>query len=156
MRHASLYIVFICICLTKISFSQKTSGELTTLIPRSIFFKPVDKHSVKLSPDGKQAAYISGQKLYMVSVSAPDQPRDLTPELAGVVSYVWSFKNNELIAILKWDNRAGLYKISLVDTAVVDISPFQANHYQILAQSHLYPNKLVVKTTSDRLTASLA
>src|SRR5438874_10192182 len=80
------------------------TGKKTGLIPRKLLFSNPDKTSARISPDGKQLAYLAPVKdVLNVWVGPIDKPEDAKPVTKdtkrGIRSYFWAYTSEHILYV---------------------------------------------------------
>ena len=137
-------------------FTMTASAADVLLIPRSVLFGNPDRLSVKISPDGKQLAWIAPSNgvlnVWVASIdreSAVDlaQAKPVTRETKrGVREYHWSWHSD---AILFFQDQGGnenwnIFRAPIAGGEIKNITPNPKARAEMLAISWRHPDEIVV------------
>ena len=121
------------------------------LIPRRTLFGNPDHISLQISPNGQHLAWIAPVDDVLNVWAAPRD--DLTAAVAvtqdedrGIRFYIWAHTNRHLLFLqdIGGDENWHLYRVDLETMEVLDLTPFEGIHAQILATDEKYPETVVV------------
>ena len=110
---------------------QQDSTGPSPLIPRKVFFGNPDKAALRLSPDGRQIAFLAPLNgVLNVWVAPADRPEAVNPVThdtgRGIRSYFWAFTNSHLLYLQDQggDENWKVYAVDLTSGAAKDLTPF--------------------------------
>lgn len=125
--------------------------DATRLIPRRIFFGNPDRSVARISPDGKNLAFIAPVKgvlnVWVGPISAPDQARPITTDKKrGVTRYFWAFDNRHILYMQDADGDENwhVYAVDLQGGKTKDLTPLPKVAAQIEGVSHKFPGEILV------------
>ncbi len=121
------------------------------LIPRTVLFGNPDKLSVQLSPDGKHISFIAPHEgILNVWVGPREDWRQAKPithdKKRGIRSYFWTYHPDYVLYSQDKDGDENwhLYRVNLATQEVVDLTPFENIHAQVVKVSDRFVNKILV------------
>lgn len=128
------------------------AGQLDVpLIPREVLFGNPERASPRLSPDGRQLAFLSPVNgVLNVWVGPRDKPQEAQPvtrdTLRGIRSYFWAHNNHQIIYL---QDRGGnedwhVYAVDLTAKTTTDLTPLENVRAEIEAVSDRFPDEIVV------------
>jgi len=122
-----------------------------SLIPRQVLFGNPDKAMARLSPDGRQLAYLAPVNgVLNVWVGPSDKPDKMKPVTddsgRGVRFYAWSYTNEHILYIQDkgGDENWHLYSVTLSTGEIKNLTPFEGVQAQVQAASLETPNEIIV------------
>lgn len=127
------------------------AGKETGLIPRRVLFGNPDKASPRISPDGKQLAYLAPVDGVLnvwvgptadISKAAPvteDKKR-------GIRQYFWAYDNAHILYVQDTggDENWHVYSVDVKAKKTTDLTPLEKVAAQIDSVSHRFPNEIIV------------
>ena len=121
----------------------------TNLIPRKILFGNPDKTGVRLSPDGCYLSYIAPLDgvLNIWVAKRGGEAKPITKDTGrGIRSYFWTYQADTLVYNQDKDGNENwhLYKRNINDDNVVDLTPFENVHAQVMKLSYKHPNEMLI------------
>ncbi len=109
------------------------SAQTVPLIPRDVLFGNPDRTALRISPDGKQLAWIAPVAgVLNVWVAPSDNPaagRPVTSDtLRGIRSFFWAFTSNHILYLQDkgGDENFKLYVVDLKTNQAKDLTPFDS------------------------------
>lgn len=121
------------------------------LIPRATLFGNPERTSVRISPDGKQIAFLSPHKGVMNVFVAPiDNFENAQPvtfdNSTGIGQYFWAHDNQHLLYLQDNDGDEDfhLYAVDLNTKVATDLTPFEKIAAQVVHLSHRIPGEILV------------
>jgi dipeptidyl aminopeptidase/acylaminoacyl peptidase len=126
------------------------AAGLPRLIPRDVLFGNPERFSPRLSPDGTQMTYIApfeGVLNVWIKTVGADDDRPLTRDAGrGISSHYWA-KDGEYVLYLQdfdGDENFHVYRVSVADGGVTDLTPFEGVRCQISQITYDRPDVLVL------------
>lgn len=111
----------------------RKDGTPTTLIPREVLFGNPDRAQARLSPDGKQIAFLAPVNgvlnVWVAPAEHSDQARPVTNDTnRGIRQYFWAFTNSHILyrQDTGGDEDWRLYSVELATSKLVDLTPFDS------------------------------
>lgn len=129
--------------------------DTVELIPRSVLFGNPLKTSPKISPDGKQMAYLAPVNNVLnvwVGAIGYDDAKPVTNDTdRGVINYFWSQDNNNILYLqdVNGNENWRLYAVELETGQTKDLTPFDEVQVQIVAHDKHYPNDLILAMNKE-------
>jgi dipeptidyl aminopeptidase/acylaminoacyl peptidase len=127
-----------------------------SLIPRALLFGDPDRTAVRLSPDGKQLAWLAPHEgvrnVWVAPVGKLEQARVVTAEKTRPLStYYWAETSQHLLYLQDQagDENYHLFAVDLGSGKITDLTPFEKTRAQLFATSHKKPT-LVMVGLNDR------
>jgi dipeptidyl aminopeptidase/acylaminoacyl peptidase len=114
------------------SGASRTAESSPPLIPRDTFFGNPDKAAVRLSPDGRQIAFLAPEdgvlNIWVAPADAPDKARAVTHDRGrGIRSYFWAYTNSHVLYVQDQggDENWKVFAVDLASGAIRDLTPFE-------------------------------
>ncbi|MCL2928294.1 MAG: S9 family peptidase [Trichodesmium sp. MAG_R01] len=130
---------------------EKTTAQLTPLIPREILFGNPERTKPKISPDGKYLAYIAPDdknvlQVWVQTIGKQDDRQVTAEQKRGIRMYLWTYKPDQLIYLQDagGDENFHLYQANIQSNIVRDLTPFQGVKAQIVNLDHCFPDQILV------------
>jgi dipeptidyl aminopeptidase/acylaminoacyl peptidase len=130
---------------------KKAPGQKTGLIPRRILFGNPDRAQPKLSPDGKQLAFLAPVKgvlnVWVGPADKPDAAKPVTDDKKrGIRQYFWTYTNQHIVYLqdVGGDENWRAYSVEIATRKVTDLTPFKKVAAQINAVSHKAPHEILI------------
>ncbi|MDT9339692.1 S9 family peptidase [Trichodesmium erythraeum 21-75] len=130
---------------------EKTTAQLTPLIPREILFGNPERTKPKISPDGKYLAYIAPDEknvlqVWVQTIGKQDDRQVTADQKRGIRMYLWTYKADQLIYLQDagGDENFHLYQVNIQSNIVRDLTPFQGVKAQIVNLDHCFPDQILV------------
>ena len=130
---------------------EKTTAQLTPLIPREILFGNPERTKPKISPDGKYLAYIAPDdknvlQVWVQTIGKQDDRQVTADQKRGIRMYLWTYKPDQLIYLQDagGDENFHLYQVNIQSNIVRDLTPFQGVKAQIVNLDHCFPDQILV------------
>ncbi|MFO0836319.1 MAG: S9 family peptidase [Phycisphaerales bacterium] len=105
----------------------------TALISRDVLFGNPDRAQARLSPDGKQIAFLAPVNgvlnVWVAPVEQPDKAKPITSDSKrGIRQYFWAFTNSHILYLQDsgGDEDWRLYSVDLASGKQVDLTPFDS------------------------------
>jgi dipeptidyl aminopeptidase/acylaminoacyl peptidase len=121
------------------------------LIPRQVLFGNPDKAMARLSPDGRQLAYLAPMDdVLNVWVGPADQPDEMKPVTddsdRGIRFYAWAYTNEHVLYIQDkgGDENWHLFSVNLTSGEIKNLTPLEGVQAQVLAASPDSPDEIIV------------
>ncbi len=121
------------------------------LIPRTTLFGNPDKASARISPDGKQMAFLAPVdgvlNVWVGPISDPDAAKPVTQDKKrGIRSFFWAFTNKHIIYLqdIGGDENWHVYSTNLKTNKTIDLTPLKKVAAQIQEVSHKFPGEILV------------
>jgi dipeptidyl aminopeptidase/acylaminoacyl peptidase len=121
------------------------------LIPRATLFGNPVRSQGKISPDGKQFAFIAPRdgvmNLWVAPIAKPDAARPLTAEkLRPIRQYFWSPDSKQLLFVNDkgGDENFLLYGVNTATGATRSLTPFTKTRVEVVQVSNLVPDRILV------------
>lgn len=109
------------------------SASPTALISRDVLFGNPDRAQARLSPDGKQIAFLAPVNgvlnVWVAPVEHPDQAKPITSDSnRGIRQYFWAFNNSHILYLQDsgGDEDWRLYSVDLASGKQIDLTPFDS------------------------------
>jgi dipeptidyl aminopeptidase/acylaminoacyl peptidase len=130
---------------------NKPETQLPILIPRDILFGNPERTSPRLSPDGKNIAYVApdDKNILQVWLRANEQQSDrkLTDDKKrGIRSFFWTYNPEQLIYLqdADGDENFHLYSVNINSNIVRNLTPFQGIKAQVIDLDPEFPDEILV------------
>jgi dipeptidyl aminopeptidase/acylaminoacyl peptidase len=142
-------IFFVLILLVSCACSTNLPSSI---IPRRVLFSDYEKWHPRISPDGKQLAYMAQEdghtQIWVRHLDKKDDRKLKTWDLAkqeGLNHFFWASDSRHLIFRndLKGDENFHLYQIDIKTSEVLDLTPFEGAQARLEANEALHPDQLV-------------
>lgn len=121
------------------------------LIPRETLFGNPDRTAARISPDGKQLAYLAPVNgVLNVWVGPIDEPSAAKPvtedKLRGIRTYFWAYTNEHILYLqdVGGDEDWHVYCVDLATRKTTDLTPLEKVNAQVQAVSHRIPGEILV------------
>jgi len=128
-----------------------TRMEDVPLIPRKAFFGNPEKARARISPDGKQLAYVAPVdgvlNVWVGPADKPDAAKPITfDKHRGIINYFWAFTNKHILYVQdkNGDEDNHVYAVNLADNSVKDLTPIEKIAAQIENVSEKFPEEILV------------
>src|SRR5262245_32991812 len=128
-----------------------TRMEDVPLIPRKAFFGNPEKARARISPDGKQLAFVAPvEGVLNVWVGPADKPNEAKPitfdKHRGIMNYFWAFTNKHILYVQdkNGDEDNHVYAVNLANNEVKDLTPIEKIAAQIENVSEKFPEEILV------------
>ncbi|HEV3083405.1 MAG TPA: S9 family peptidase [Gemmataceae bacterium] len=127
------------------------TGAKAGLIPRKLLFGNPDRAAPRLSPDGKQLAFLAPVNgVLNVWVAPIDRPDDARPVSAdkkrGIRIYFWAYTNDHVLYLQDSDGDEDyhVYCVDLPRGQTKDLTPYKKVRAMIVEVGHNFPHELLV------------
>ncbi|MCA9186222.1 MAG: S9 family peptidase [Pirellulaceae bacterium] len=132
--------------------SQLQYLQNVPIIPRTILFGNPERARVRLSPDGKQIAFLAPRdgvlNVWVASVETPDRARPVTHDThRGIRSFFWAYTNRHLLYAQDNDGDEDfhVYCVHLDDQdKTVDLTPMEKISARVSEVSEKYPDEILI------------
>jgi dipeptidyl aminopeptidase/acylaminoacyl peptidase len=121
------------------------------LIERQTLFGNPDKSSARVSPDGKQLAYLAPRdgvmNIFVGPLDDPDAAKAVTEDKQrGIRAFFWAYDSQNVLYVQdsKGDEDWHLYRVELSKNETRDLTPIPKVNSQILAVSEKFPGEILV------------
>ncbi len=121
------------------------------LIPREVLFGNPDKTQARLSPDGRQLAYLAPVEgvlnVWVAPVDSPEAARPVTRDTGrGIRFYLWAYTNDHILYIQDkgGDENWRVYSVDLTTDETLDLTPIEEVNAQIQQVSPDFPQEILV------------
>ncbi len=121
------------------------------LIPRQVLFGNPDRAMARISPDGKQLAYLAPHNgvmnVWVAPVDDLERAKVVTDDKStGISQYFWAYTNNQILYLQdnNGDEDFHLYSVNLETNKVQDLTPFENIRAQVNGVSHKFPTEVLV------------
>jgi dipeptidyl aminopeptidase/acylaminoacyl peptidase len=111
--------------------SQTPSGP-SPLIPREVFFGNPDQAALRVSPDGRQIAFLAPVNgvlnVWVAPAARPDAARPVTHDTGrGIRAYFWAYTNSHILYLQDrgGDENWKVYAVDLTNGGSRDLTPFE-------------------------------
>jgi dipeptidyl aminopeptidase/acylaminoacyl peptidase len=128
----------------------------TDLIPRATFFGNPERVQPKLSPDGKNIAWLAPSNgvmnVWVAPVGKLDQAKAITNDTARPIrGYSWAYTNKHILygQDTGGDENFHVFRVDIADAKTTDITPFKGARASIAAMTYKKPTTLIV-SVNDR------
>lgn len=108
------------------------AGKDTGLIPRAVLFGNPDKSMARISPDGKQLAYLAPvngvMNVWVGPVDKPDDAKAVTNDKKrGIRSYFWAYSGQHVLYTQDADGDEDwhIYRVDLKSGETKDLTPLK-------------------------------
>jgi hypothetical protein len=120
-------------------------------IPRTVFFGNPDKASPKLSPDGKQLAYLAEHdgvlNVWVAPITKLDAARAITADKTRPVrSFLWAYDNEHMLYMQDagGDENWHVFSVEVSTGKTIDLTPMKKIAAQVCGVSDKHPTKVVI------------
>lgn len=144
-------ITALVILLSSCQQQRLADAEDVPLIPRKTFFSQDPDMSVKISPNGKQIAFLAPYEgVLNVWVQNLDDTRKAFPVTNSkerpIMNYHWSQNNEQILYFRDFsgDENYHIYAIDLKSSEIIDLTPFNDTQARIIRGSKNHPDEIVV------------
>jgi len=121
------------------------------LIPRETLFGNPDRTAARISPDGKQLAYLAPVEgvlnVWVGPIGDPSAARPVTEDkLRGIRTYFWAYTNEHVLYLqdVGGDEDWHVYCVDLATRQTKDLTPLEKVNAQVQAVSHRIPGEILV------------
>ncbi|MBX7168313.1 MAG: S9 family peptidase [Pirellulales bacterium] len=121
------------------------------LIARDVLFGNPDKAAARISPDGKQLAYLAPVdgvlNVWVGPIDNPDAAKPVTEDRKrGIRSYFWAFTNRHILYAQDagGDEDWHIYCTDLNSGQTIDLTPLEKVAAQIEGVSHKFPDEILI------------
>jgi len=125
--------------------------EGTPLVPRKAFFGNPEKARARLSPDGKQLAFVAPVEgvlnVWVGPATDPSAAKAITfDKHRGIVNYDWAYTSQHILYTQdkNGDEDNHVYSINLKTGKTVDLTPVEKIAAQIEGTSEKFPEEILV------------
>jgi dipeptidyl aminopeptidase/acylaminoacyl peptidase len=126
-------------------------AELPPLIPRKVLFGNPVKTSPKISPDGKQLAYLAPDskdvlQVWVQTIGKDDARQVTADKKRGIRIHFWAWAQDTLLYLQDNDGDENwhIYSVNLKDRVVRDLTPFQGIRAEIVGLNRKFPGEMLV------------
>lgn len=123
----------------------------TPLIPRKALFGNPDKTAARLSPDGRQIAYLAPLdgvlNVWVGPAGQPDTAQPVTQDTGrGIRFYAWAYTNEHILYTQDKDGDENwrLYSVKLSSGETKDLTPVEGTQAQIQKVNPQFPEEILV------------
>ncbi len=123
----------------------------TPLVPRKAFFGNPEKARARLSPDGKQLAYVAPVKgvlnVWLGPAEDPAAAKPITFDThRGIINFDWAFTSEHILYTQdkNGDEDNHVYSINLKTGKTIDLTPIEKIAAQIEGTSEKFPEEILV------------
>jgi dipeptidyl aminopeptidase/acylaminoacyl peptidase len=127
------------------------TGKETGLIPRAVLFGNPDKSSARISPDGRQLAYLAPDNgvmnVWVGPIDKPEAAKVVTHDRKrGIRVYFWAYTSQHILYTQDNDGDEDfhVYRVDLKSNETKDLTPFKKIRAEIEAVSHKFPKEILV------------
>ncbi len=120
-------------------------------IPRTIFFGNPDKASPKLSPDGKQLAYLAEHdgvlNVWVAPIDKLESAKAITADKTRPVrSFFWAYDNQHVLYMQDagGDEDWHVFSVDVATGKTLDLTPMEKIAAQVSGVSEKHPGKVIV------------
>lgn len=121
------------------------------LIPRETLFGNPDRTAARVSPDGKQLAFLAPVdgvlNVYVGPIDEPSSARPVTKDkLRGIRTYFWAYTNEHILYLqdVGGDEDWHVYRVDLATRKTLDLTPLKGVNAQVQMVSHRIPDEILV------------
>ncbi|MFO0837795.1 MAG: S9 family peptidase [Phycisphaerae bacterium] len=129
----------------------------TELLPRKLIFGNPDRNSPKLSPDGKNLAYLAPvngvMNIWVGPLDDPKQAQAVTDDTKrGIRQYFWAYNNEQVIYLQDTggDENWRVYAVNVKTKESKDLTPLKGVQARIQEVSPKFPGEILV-AINDRV-----
>ncbi|MBW2452940.1 MAG: S9 family peptidase [Deltaproteobacteria bacterium] len=125
--------------------------EAVDLIPRKVLFGNPDRAAPRISPDGKQLAFLAPDEgvlnIWVAPVGDLAAAKAVTRDRKrGIHRFFWAYTSQDIVYL---QDKAGdenwrAYRVRLSDLDELDLSPFDGVKTQIQQVSHRHPHEILI------------
>jgi len=126
------------------------------LIPRSVLFGNPERARVRISPDGKQLAWLAPKdgvlNIWVAPVGKVDQARVITAEAKRPIrDFSWAYTNRHVLYLQDTggDEDYHVFRVDLGDGKITDLTPYPKARAALAGSDPSQPNTILV-TLNDR------
>ncbi len=132
---------------------QRIKTMTSPLIPRKTLFGNSQNAHVRLSPDGKNVAYIAPRDgvlnlwLSPVSDTGLKKAKPLTKDTKrGIQSYFWTYTNQYIVYLQdqNGDENWHLYRVNIETGEIDSLTPFEGVQVRVMQVSSQVPGKILI------------
>ena len=121
------------------------------LIGRRLLFGNPDKESPRISPDGKQIAFLAPRdgvmNVWVAPIAEPDKATPVTNDkVRGIRNYDWTYTNQHLLYLQDkgGDENWRIYRVNLGDTTTTDLTPIEKVQARLQHLSNKRPREVLI------------
>lgn len=126
-------------------------GKIPKLIPREVLFGNPERTSPRLSPDGKQLAFLGPvngvQNVWVAPIGDLTQAKPVTADKKrGIRMHAWAYDNSHVLYAQDegGDENWHLFSVSLADSKALDLTPMKGVQARIIQASPKKPSQLLL------------
>lgn len=142
---------FALLAAVLLSSAATASAELPPLIPRDLLFGNPDKAGPKISPDGKQLAYLAPDdknvlQVWVKPIEKGEAKKITNDEKRGIRLYFWAYDGKHLLYMQDkgGDENYHLFATELSTGKTRDLTPFDGVRAQGIDLDEKYPDTILV------------
>lgn len=131
--------------------SSKAAGEKVPLIPRKVLFGNPEKASARISPNGKQLAFLAPVNgVLNVWVAPADDikaAKAITDDKKrGIRIFFWAYTSDHILyqQDVGGDEDFHVYSVNLKDGKTIDLTPFKKVAAQVEGVSYKHPHDVLI------------
>jgi dipeptidyl aminopeptidase/acylaminoacyl peptidase len=126
------------------------------LIPRTVLFGNPERAAVRISPDGKQLAWLAPKdgvlNVWVAPVGKLDQAKAVTSDTKRPIrQYEWAYTNHHLVYLQDTggDENFHVFRVDLADGKTTDLTPYAKTRTELIGQDPRQPTTLLL-SMNDR------
>ncbi|MBA2367777.1 MAG: S9 family peptidase [Candidatus Protochlamydia sp.] len=124
----------------------------TQLIPRRLLFGNPEKASPRLSPDGKQLAFLAPDENNVLNVwlredkTVPKEKLITKDKKRGIRSFLWQYDLEHILYLQdkEGDENWHIYQTHIDTGTTKDLTPYEGVCASILDYDHRFPNRMLI------------
>lgn len=149
MKTFRLLLLLLFVSIEASGYAAAGTAVVDELIPRRLLFSPSSVLTPKLSPDGRQVAFIRNEAgrrtLWLGEVSAPADARQLGGDVKGIPLNCWWTPRGDLLVVqYAVDGARQLICHDLEQGTSRNLTPLAKVQARLERMSHLHPGKILV------------
>jgi len=150
---------FALLAAVLLSSAATASAELPPLIPRDLLFGNPDKAGPKISPDGKQLAYLAPDdknvlQVWVRPIEKGEAKKITNDEKRGIRLYFWAYDGKHLLYMQDkgGDENYHLFATELTTGKTRDLTPFEGVRAQGIDLDEKHPDTILVGLNKRKKT----
>jgi dipeptidyl aminopeptidase/acylaminoacyl peptidase len=126
------------------------NNTMVPLIPRNVLFGNPSKASPKVSPDGKQLAYLAPHNgvlnVWVKTIGSDDDHLITTDTHRGIRQYLWAYETQDILFLqdVNGNEDDHLFKVNLKTNQITELTPFPGVKVFVCSYRYFMPNNILL------------